>query len=308
MSADGLLIVDKPRGPTSHDVVAQARRVLGTRAVGHAGTLDPMASGVLVLLVGEATKLAQYLSLDDKCYRATVAFGKSTDTCDAEGTTTEERALDDDFPDEAALEAALDGERQRVAQVPPAYSAISVGGQRSHRLARRGEAVVLPPRDVTVHSLTLVERLPGGGGEAPRVTFDAAVSKGYYVRSLARDLGERLGVPSHLTALVRTASGPYRIETALSWPPTLRPELVSLESAACTALPPAQLNELGQARARTGSALTPDHFDVPPTAPLSAWLGPDRRLVAVGRLAEDGYRVVRGFGANSHTTESREIS
>jgi tRNA pseudouridine55 synthase len=295
VSADGLLIVNKPCGPTSHDIVAQARRALGTRAVGHAGTLDPMASGVLVLLVGEATKLAAYLSLDEKRYRATVSFGRSTDTWDGEGTTTEERALDDGFPDPAALEAALAGERQRVEQIPPAFSAISIGGQRSHRLARRGKSVELPPRAITVRNLTLIDSRTAWAGEAAMVTLDATVSKGYYVRSLGRDLGLRLGVPSHLAALERTASGPYRIETAIAWPPAGLPELVSLESAACTALPPAQLNAVGEARARAGTALAPEHFDSPPTTPLSAWLGVGRRLVAIGRAADDGFRVVRGF-------------
>jgi tRNA pseudouridine55 synthase len=295
VSADGLLVVNKPRGPTSHDVVAQARRVLGTRAIGHAGTLDPMASGVLVLLVGEATKLATYLSLDDKRYRATVVFGRSTDTCDAEGATTDERTLADGFPDGAELEAALDAERARREQVPPSFSAISVDGQRSHRLARRGEAIVLPPRPVLVHALILEQRRAARDGDTARVTLDVTVSKGYYVRSLARDLGQRLGAPSHLAALERTASGPYRLDSAIAWPPTDAPRLLSLEAAACGALSPAHLTAVGESRARTGSLLLAEHFTAPPASELSAWLDRDGRLVAVGRLAEDGYRVVRGF-------------
>lgn len=295
MSVDGLLVVHKPRGPTSHDIVAQARRLLGTRAVGHAGTLDPMASGVLVLLVGEATKLAPYLTLDDKSYRATVSFGCSTDTCDAEGTPVEELAPPEGFPDKTALEAALDEERARTEQVPPVFSAISLGGQRAHRLARRGESVVLPARPVAVHRLMLGDCRRSSAGSPAYVTLELAVSKGYYVRSLAHDLGVRLGVPSHLSALERTASGPYRLDDAVGWPPAAVPELVPLESAACTALPGARLTELGEARARTGSVLGPEHFEAPPTTPLSAWLGAGPRLVAVGRMAEDGYRVVRGF-------------
>jgi tRNA pseudouridine55 synthase len=298
LSATGVLVVDKPRGPTSHDVVAQARRLLGTRSVGHAGTLDPMASGVLVLLVGEATKLAAYLTLDDKEYRATVAFGRGTDTLDAEGTTTEVRALPDGFPEPAALEAALNAERQRTEQVPPAFSAISLDGQRSHRRARRGESVVLPPRPVVVQSLRLSACRRASAlrtdSEASAI-LEVAVSKGYYVRSLARDLGAALGVPAHLSGLERTASGPYRIDGAVRWPPDAPPELLTLEAAACTALPSARLTPTGEARAIAGARLMPEHFDTTPPATLAAWLGSEGRLVALGRLAEDEYRVVRGF-------------
>jgi tRNA pseudouridine55 synthase len=293
---NGVLVVDKPRGPTSHDVVAQARRLLGTRSVGHAGTLDPMASGVLVLLVGEATKLAAYLSLDDKEYRATVAFGRGTDTLDAEGTTIEERTLPNGFPDPAALEAALEAERQRTEQIPPAFSAISLDGQRSHRRARRGEEVVLPPRPVLVNALRLsaCRRAAGNDSEAS-ATLELAVSKGYYVRSLARDLGAALGVPAHLSRLERTASGPYRVDAAVRWPPDAPPTLVPLETAACTALPSARLTPTGEARALDGKPLTAEHFASAPSATLAAWLGQEGHLVALGRLAEDEYRVVRGF-------------
>lgn len=295
MNVDGILVVDKPRGPTSHDIVAQARRVLGTRAVGHAGTLDPMASGVLVLLVGEATKLAPYLSLDDKEYRATVELGRGTDTCDAEGTTTEECTLPEGFPPTAALEAALEGERARTEQVPPAFSAVSIGGQRAHRLARRGETVALPPRPVSVTRLSLLECRNADAEGRARLTLSLGVSKGYYVRSLARDLGVRLGVPAHLTCLRRVASGPYGIDAALGWPPDGIPELVPLVRAACTALPSATLTATGEALARNGSALTETHFEAPPPSLSAAWLSPDRKLVAIGHLAEGVYRVIRGF-------------
>jgi tRNA pseudouridine55 synthase len=295
VNADGVLIVDKPRGPTSHDIVAQARRVLGTRAVGHAGTLDPMASGVLVLLVGEATKLATYLTLDEKEYRATVELGRSTDTCDAEGTTTEERSLPDGFPAPGDLEAALASECARTEQVPPAFSAVSVGGQRAHRLARRGETVSLPPRPVTVTKLSLLECRQASPAGRACITLNLRVSKGYYVRSFARDLGARLGVPAHLTSLQRTASGPYRVEAALRWPPDGIPELVPLETAACTALPSATLTATGETLARRGSTLTEAHFESPPPRTPAAWLSAGRRLIAIGHWAEEGYRVLRGF-------------
>ena len=295
VTRDGILVVHKPRGPTSHDIVAQARRLLGTRAIGHAGTLDPMATGVLLLLVGEATKLTDYLSLEDKEYTATVELGRATDTCDAEGTTTAEQPLPEGFPDASSLDRALAGERDRHEQVPPAFSAISIGGQRAHRLARRGDAVELPPRPVTVKRLELLDCRRADSGGTARLRVSLTVSKGYYVRSFARDLGAALGVPAHLAALERTASGPYRLDSAVRWPPDAPPPLVPLETAACTALPPAHLTQTGEARARTGSVLGADHFASPPPAGLAAWLGEDGGLVAIGREAEGGYRVVRGF-------------
>jgi tRNA pseudouridine55 synthase len=287
----GVLIVDKPRGPTSHDVVAQARRLFRTKAVGHAGTLDPMASGVLVLLLGEATKLASYLTLDDKEYRATITFGRSTDTLDAEGTTVEELVLPDGAPGDDALAAALDAERTRTEQVPPAFSAISVGGVRSHRLARSGEAVELPARPVAVRELTVVERTGAS------VTVDVAVSKGYYVRSLARDVGAHLGLPSHLSALQRRASGPYRLEDAVPWPPEGARPLLRVEDAVARALPIGNLTAEGEERARCGKVLLPEHFSAsPPGESVSAWLGPEGDLVALGRPEPPGgFRVVRGF-------------
>lgn len=291
MIADGVLVVNKPRGPTSHDVVAEARRLLGTRAIGHAGTLDPMASGVLVLLVGEATKLAQYLTLDDKEYRATVRFGRSTDTLDAEGQTTEERELPPGFPDDAQLDAALEAERGRSEQVPPAFSAISVDGVRAHRRTRRGEIVTLATRPVSVRALTVLHQARGS------LTVTLAVSKGYYVRAFARDLAARLGVPAHLSALERTRSGPYRIEEAVTWPPAAPPSLVSVADAATRAMPAVRLTADGVARAECGKVLAGEHFETPPGGvPVSAWFDPAGRLVALGRAdGEDTHRVLRGF-------------
>lgn len=291
MTASGLLVIRKPRGPTSHDIVAQARRLFQTREVGHAGTLDPMATGVLVLLVGEATKLAAYLSLEEKEYRATVAFGRSTDTLDAEGITVDERPLAPGVPDADALDAALAAEATRTEQVPPAFSAISVGGKRAHRLARRGEAPLLEPRPVKVTSLRLVDHGPA------IAIVELAVSKGYYVRSFARDLGVRLGVPAHLAALERLRSGPYRIDEAHPWPPAEPPPLVPLPDAARHVLPPALLTPEGVERARCGKRLGAEHFgEAVPAGPHAAWLGPDGALVAIGQPdGEGGYRVVRGF-------------
>ncbi|MDF3072076.1 MAG: uncharacterized protein K0R38_7677, partial [Polyangiaceae bacterium] len=156
----GVAVVDKPRGLTSHTVVAQARRLFARKDVGHAGTLDPMATGVLLLLVGQATKLSGYLTSDSKRYAAEVMFGRATDTLDAEGRTTEEAPLAADQLSPERVEQALASERARTEQVPPAVSAIKVDGERAYALARKGEAPELAPRAVRVLELTLLERTP----------------------------------------------------------------------------------------------------------------------------------------------------
>jgi tRNA pseudouridine55 synthase len=252
-----------------------------------------MASGVLILMLGEATKLAGYLTLEEKEYRATIALGSSTDTLDAEGTIVAERQLDPAEIDDAALAGALSAELARTEQVPPAFSAISVGGKRAHRLARKGEAPVLPPRPVRVSALSLVSRAPLA------VTVELSVSKGYYVRAFARDLGERLGVPSHLAALERLRSGPYRLDEAVQWPPERSPAIVPLSEAARRVLPSVELTPEGVERARVGKRLAAEHFLAPPPAvPHMAWLGAGGVLVAIGEPeGEAAYRVTRGFRA-----------
>lgn len=208
---DGILPLDKPAGPTSHDIVDLARRSLGVRRIGHTGTLDPFASGLLLLCVGPSTRLAEYLLALDKSYQAVARLGVATDTEDTEGTVVAEadparlRAVDP-----TAVEAALAGLRGRIRQVPPSFSAKKVGGVAMHRRARRGETVVLEPREVTVHELELT------GWDPPSFSFQVRCSSGTYVRSLAREVGESLGVGAHLTALRRTAVGSFRVDEALS--------------------------------------------------------------------------------------------
>jgi tRNA pseudouridine55 synthase len=291
----GLLVIDKPAGMTSHDVVARVRRTLGTRTVGHAGTLDPMATGVLLVLVGEATKLSQFLTLEEKTYEAEVRFGRSTDSLDADGETVEERPLPPGGVTREALEEALAEERARTLQVPPAVSAIKVAGVRSHRLARRGEPPALEARTVRVESLLLRSR------DADRATLEVAVSKGYYVRALARDLGERLGVPAHLGTLRRTRSGAFDIAEALPLPLAPGAALLPLVDVARRCLPVRELTEAGSRRAALGQALLPEHFahEPPPCEGPSAWLRPDGALVAVGSYRGDALRVLRGFGPRS---------
>ncbi len=205
----GILPVDKPVGPTSHDVVARARRGLGTRKVGHTGTLDPFASGLLLLCVGAATRLSPYLTHLDKTYDAEALLGVTTDTLDLEGEVQEVREGAEAVTPEA-LDAALASLAGPQDQVPPVYSAKKIGGEAAHRRVRRGESVTLAPVPVVVHALDLLDR------DGPRVRFRVRCSSGTYIRALARDLGEALGVGAHLTALRRTAVGGFTVDEAVS--------------------------------------------------------------------------------------------
>jgi tRNA pseudouridine55 synthase len=302
----GILVVDKPRGPTSHDVVARLRRVLRVRAVGHAGTLDPMATGVLVVAVGEATKLVPWLSSATKVYEATVALGVETDTLDAHGREVRRApvpaevlaALADPVGAAGAplVQQALDGELARTSQIPPAYSAIHTDGVRAFVRARRGETPVMAPREVSVASLALV----GARAEPPSLDLAMQVSKGYYVRSFAHDLAERLGTVGHLARLHRTRSGCFTIAEAAPLEGSaddLRARIVPLARAAARALVIARLTETGVRDARFGRTIAPGDVRTssPPNAPC-AWLDPDEALVAVGHLDEDGRgHVIRGF-------------
>ncbi|QWC85373.1 tRNA pseudouridine(55) synthase TruB [Nocardioidaceae bacterium] len=206
----GLVVVDKPAGWTSHDVVARMRRLAGTRKVGHAGTLDPMATGLLVVGVGRATRLLGHLALGEKSYRATIRLGESTTTDDAEGLSL--GAGDTSHLAEADVRARLETFRGTQPQVPAAVSAIKVDGKRAHQRVRDGEQVALEAREVTVHEMTVhdVRRVE----LFTDVDVTVRVSSGFYVRSLARDLGFGLGVGGHLTALRRTTLGPFALEDA----------------------------------------------------------------------------------------------
>jgi tRNA pseudouridine55 synthase len=215
----GLVIVDKPAGLTSHDVVARVRRLAGTRRVGHAGTLDPMATGVLVVGVEQATRLLGHLALTQKQYAGTVRLGQRTDSDDADGTITAQAPADQ--VTDAALRAAAAALTGDIEQVPPGISAIKVGGQRAYRLTREGAPPDLPARPVTIGALDVTAiRRPGRADGPPAGLLDADIevtcSSGTYIRAIARDLGEALGPGGHLTALRRTRVGPYRIEDALT--------------------------------------------------------------------------------------------
>jgi tRNA pseudouridine55 synthase len=201
---DGILLLDKPAGQTSFQSLAAVKRRLGTRRVGHAGTLDKFAEGLLVVLAGRMTRLCPFATSLDKEYVAVATFGKGTDTLDPEGSVTAEGPV----PGLAQLEASLASFRGELQQRPPAYSAIHVGGRRSYEAARSGEELVLAPRTVIIHSLQLVDYAP------PNATLRICCSKGTYIRSLARDIAALLGTCAYLSALRRTRIGGFHLEDA----------------------------------------------------------------------------------------------
>ena len=230
----GLIIVDKPGGMTSHDVVARIRQIAGTRRVGHAGTLDPMATGVLVVGVEKATRLLGYLTLTEKAYAATIRLGESTSTDDAEGEPTGGSPAAG--VSAAALRSAIEKLTGQIVQVPPGVSAIKVGGQRAYKLTRAGAAPDLAARPVTVYEFTVTEMRTVGDF----LDLDAVIrcSSGTYVRALARDLGVALGTGGHLTALRRTAVGPYDLSQARTLEDlSERPRVIPLAQAAAAAFP-----------------------------------------------------------------------
>ena len=262
----GLLLVDKPAGWTSHDVVARARRILGTRKVGHAGTLDPMATGLLVLGVGRATRLLTYVTGHDKAYLATIRLGQATITDDAEGEVTASAdACGISDADIASGIAVLTGE---IMQRPSAVSAIKVDGKRSYARVRSGEDVELPARPVTVSAFEVLQIRREGN--VTDVDVNVEVSSGTYIRALARDLGDSLGVGGHLTALRRTRVGRFDVSQAVVLNnPEVQPTLLSLDAAAAGALPAFDVTDeeavrlgLGQALEGRGAELTsPKHDD-----------------------------------------------
>ena len=206
-NVNGLLLIDKPAGPTSHDVVAAARRALGTRRIGHTGTLDPFATGLLMLLVGRVTRLAEYLSGPPKRYDARLRLGIATDTDDATGSVI---ATSEDWSAlaPASVRSALESHVGERLQLPPSFSAKKVGGRRSYTAARQGETMPLAPAAVRIESLRVTSL------ELPDVAFEVTCSTGTYIRAIARDIGSELGVPAHLAMLRRTAIGPFDVTEA----------------------------------------------------------------------------------------------
>jgi tRNA pseudouridine55 synthase len=263
---DGILLVDKPGGITSHDAVDRVRRALGERKVGHAGTLDPMATGLLVMGVGRATRLLRFLGDLDKEYQATARLGVETDTLDAEGQVVRTAGVSVTEDQVRTAMAVLTGE---VEQRPPAYSAVKVGGQALHRRARRGEAVEAPLRTVRIHVFDLVRFA------SPDLDVRVVCSGGTYVRSLVADLGRSLGCGAHLTRLVRTRIGAFTLEEAR--PPEDPGGPLPVERAVAH-LPSVEVGEEEAAAARHGRLLGPAGVPGP-----HAVFDPAGRLVGVFR-------------------------
>jgi tRNA pseudouridine55 synthase len=277
----GLVIVDKPAGWTSHDVVAKIRKIAGTKRVGHAGTLDPMATGVLVVGVEKATRLLGYLALTQKEYTGTIRLGQSTDSDDADGAITGHVPVRNISGTD--LEPAIARLTGEISQVPPGVSAIKVGGKRSYRLARDGAAPELAPRTVTVRVFAVEQLRPAG--DVLDVDVRVTCSSGTYIRALARDLGADLGVGGHLTALRRTRVGPYLISQAVTLEQLAgRFEQIPLAAAAAAAF---QRRDLTAAEAQAlghGAKVEPTGTG---EAPVAAF-GPDGSLIAL--LTDEGGR------------------
>jgi tRNA pseudouridine55 synthase len=287
----GLLIIDKPLGMTSHDVVGRVRKLLGTRKVGHAGTLDPEASGVLVVCVGDATRLLEYLTANHKAYKAMVSFGASTDTDDASGRVLYQQSAAE--LTESAVHEALSAFTGEIVQQVPMFSAVHIDGERAYDLARRGEVFDAPSRIVHIHELKLCSFEPG---ETALAKLSIACSKGTYIRSLARDLGRHIGIPAHLSALRRTSSGAFHIESAISLETlggladpsmALLPTEIGVQD-----LPQIRVDEREQQRLTVGqtipfaTAATPRDAE---TGAIVAAMTADGRLVAVGTVTvQDG--------------------
>ncbi|MDO4784620.1 MAG: tRNA pseudouridine(55) synthase TruB [Propionibacteriaceae bacterium] len=300
-TASGVIVVDKPAGWTSHQVVGRVRRLVGTRKVGHAGTLDPMATGVLILGVNRATRLLGHLALHDKRYLATIRLGQATTTDDAEGEVVAQ--ADASHVTEEQVRAQLARLTGNIMQRPSSVSAIKVGGKRAYARVRAGEQVDLPARAVTVTRFDLLTLGPapahGGGespladagGEAPHgglvdLDVDVECSSGTYVRALARDLGAALGVGGHLTMLRRTRIGRYPLDLAQpidqEAPPLMTMADAARLSFPCVEVSASQATEIGYGRA----------LPLPVPADPTGMIGPDGDLLALYRPDGEGSRPV----------------
>jgi tRNA pseudouridine55 synthase len=276
MELDGVLPVDKPEGPTSHDVVAIARRALRTRRIGHTGTLDPFASGLLLLCLGPATRVAEYLTALPKSYLATIRLGEATRTDDLTGEVVQRsdawRSLD-----EARVREALADQTGRIAQLPPAFSAKKVAGERMYAAARRGEEVRRTPVEVTVHAIELLRFEP------PELEISVDCGSGTYIRAIARDVGEALGVGGHLTRLRRTRVGEHRVGDALALDLLEDPERVRaalLPAAAALSHLPQLRVDADQARVIAHGGWVPAPVGTPEGGPI-ALVDERRALLAI---------------------------
>jgi tRNA pseudouridine55 synthase len=284
-TTSGVLVVDKPQGITSFDVVARVRRAYSERRVGHAGTLDPMATGVLPVCLGEATKLVPFLQDGDKEYAAELRLGVTTDTQDADGAVTATR---DVAVSRAQLDALLPSFTGRILQLPPMHSALRVGGKRLYELARQGVEVERQPRPVDVHELRVVDFAP------PHLALHVRCGKGTYIRALAADLGQALGCGAHLTSLRRTRVGAFDVSGAVSVEALPLP-LVTLADA-LAGLPSLRIEEADIRDIRDGKIKTIERLEAPPGS--VGWvrlLRPDGSLLAVAEAEDGRLRLERVF-------------
>ena len=282
MKRFGLILVDKPTGPTSHKVVSIVRRETGVRKVGHAGTLDPRASGVLILCLGSATRLSEYLSTASKRYEAVIRFGASTKTYDAEGDIIR---ITGAVPTEEDIQAIIPEFTGQIEQIPPPYSAIKIKGKKAYELARKGEEFDLDSRDVTIYKMALVEYRP------PDLVLEIECSAGTYIRSIAHDIGEKLGTGAHLANLRRTKAGHFTIEECVSlrklelgfidgtWVEYLRPAIDALPD-----LPRIKVEGKIYEDLTFGRLIPADTS----ASGMAAAIGPDGDLVAILEAVEDG--------------------
>jgi tRNA pseudouridine55 synthase len=283
LNLSGILNIDKPGGLTSHDVVQAVRRLTGIRRVGHTGTLDPLATGVLLLCIGRATRLSEYLIGEDKRYEAVIRLGQETNTYDAEGDIVTEKAV---TVGEEAIEAALSRFRGPISQLPPMFSAVKVGGRPLYKMARQGVELERPSREVTIYQLDVMDWTP------PDLCLDITCSSGTYIRSLAHDLGQELGCGGHIVRLRRTAVGHFSVEqavplqelTAENWIEKLQPA-----DSAAAHLPAVQFSneetaalQLGQ---RTAQAID---SSLSPTASLARAYNADGLFIGIV-ISGEGY-------------------
>lgn len=287
----GVLLVDKPSGPTSHDVVFRMRRISGERSIGHAGTLDPRATGLLVLMLGRATRIATLLTGHTKSYDATIRFGFATTTDDADGEPLEVGRCGDEemgkfissspqLPSSSSIRQALDATVGPFEQLPPRYSAKRVDGKKAYDLARQDKPMELKRAPVALHEWTWL------GREGDLLRINVSVSAGFYVRSLARDLGEALGCPAHLESLRRTRSGPFDVRQALPLAeaerlgPGVESHLISMADA-LPDLPAVHLSEHGLVRVLHGNPVGPPMV-------TGAWVSASDTLRKIRLLGPDG--------------------
>ncbi len=270
MTIAGVLNINKPTGLTSHDVVARVRKITGQRKTGHTGTLDPMATGVLVLCLGYATRLIEYAVPGQKSYQATICFGTATNTHDAEGQITARQ--DASHLTQPLLAALLPDFTGQIMQRPPAFSAIKQGGQPLYKAARAGKPVIVDPRPVTIYDLS------GLRWEPPFLTLNVTCSAGTYIRSLARDLGDAAGVGAHLTGLCRTGNGPWQLADAVpleqltpeNWSSYLQPPDSAIQHLPKVALTAAETESVRCGRQITLPEIAAAQADLPVRAYTSA--------------------------------------